>query len=153
MRRSHNVLIDDEGGPIGGSWSFDTENRKKLPRSLSPPEAMLTDWVRHNDGLDSGYVGALGGHGGDTVQPYPTTHEVRYRGWIAFSRHVYAVSATTRTRSTTATISGSHSLLSPLLNVGLLTPHIVVERTLEAASSEDGENALPSTRSRDFFAR
>ena len=30
MRRKFNILIDNEGKPIGGKWSFDEENRKKL---------------------------------------------------------------------------------------------------------------------------
>ena len=32
MRRKFNILIDNEGKPIGGKWSFDEENRKKLPK-------------------------------------------------------------------------------------------------------------------------
>ena len=34
MRRKFNILIDNEGKPIGGKWSFDDENRKKISRNL-----------------------------------------------------------------------------------------------------------------------
>ena len=34
MRRKFNILIDNEGKPIGGKWSFDEENRKKLPKDI-----------------------------------------------------------------------------------------------------------------------
>ena len=37
MRRSHRVLMD-EGGPAGGRWTFDRENRKRLPARLRLPE-------------------------------------------------------------------------------------------------------------------
>lgn len=36
QRRRLNVLLDDDGEPRGGKWSFDTENRKKLPRGYTP---------------------------------------------------------------------------------------------------------------------
>ena len=36
MRRSHDILLDDEG-PVGGQWNYDSENRKKLPKSVLPP--------------------------------------------------------------------------------------------------------------------
>ncbi|WP_405472442.1 cryptochrome/photolyase family protein [Paenarthrobacter ilicis] len=35
QRRRLDILLDD-GQPVGGRWSFDTENRKKLPRGYSP---------------------------------------------------------------------------------------------------------------------
>ena len=31
------ILVDAEGAPAGGRWSFDEDNRKKLPKSIQPP--------------------------------------------------------------------------------------------------------------------
>jgi deoxyribodipyrimidine photolyase-related protein len=36
QRKRLNVLIEN-GKPIGGKWSFDPENRKKMPATLVPP--------------------------------------------------------------------------------------------------------------------
>ena len=36
QRRRLDILVDD-GKPVGGKWSFDPENRKKLPRGYTPP--------------------------------------------------------------------------------------------------------------------
>ncbi|QYF74157.1 cryptochrome/photolyase family protein [Cryobacterium sp. PAMC25264] len=36
QRRRLDILVVD-GKPVGGKWSFDTENRKKLPRGYTPP--------------------------------------------------------------------------------------------------------------------
>ena len=33
QRKRFDILIDDDGNPKGGKWSFDDENRKKLPKS------------------------------------------------------------------------------------------------------------------------
>ena len=38
QRQNLGILVDAEGQPEGGQWSFDAENRKKLPRDLVPPE-------------------------------------------------------------------------------------------------------------------
>ncbi|ANP71928.1 cryptochrome/photolyase family protein [Cryobacterium arcticum] len=40
QRRRLDILVDD-GKPVGGKWSFDTENRKKLPRGYTPPAVGL----------------------------------------------------------------------------------------------------------------
>ena len=37
QRKKHNILVRD-GKPVGGKWSFDEDNRKKLPKGLIPPE-------------------------------------------------------------------------------------------------------------------
>jgi deoxyribodipyrimidine photolyase-related protein len=36
MRRKTGLLMDGDG-PVGGRWNFDAENRKRLPKGISPP--------------------------------------------------------------------------------------------------------------------
>lgn len=36
QRRRFKLLLDADGDPVGGRWSFDAENRKKLPRGYTP---------------------------------------------------------------------------------------------------------------------
>lgn len=36
QRRRFGLLLDADGEPVGGKWSFDAENRKKLPRGYTP---------------------------------------------------------------------------------------------------------------------
>ena len=38
QRKKRNILIEKEDQPVGGKWSFDTENRKKYPKGKTPPE-------------------------------------------------------------------------------------------------------------------
>ena len=37
QRRRLGILVDDDGEPEGGRWSFDADNRKKLPAGVAPP--------------------------------------------------------------------------------------------------------------------
>lgn len=38
QRKRLQVLVTEEGKPLGGKWSFDAENRKKLPKDIVLPE-------------------------------------------------------------------------------------------------------------------
>ena len=37
-RRRLDILVEDDDKPTGGQWSFDEDNRKKLPKDVSVPE-------------------------------------------------------------------------------------------------------------------
>jgi deoxyribodipyrimidine photolyase-related protein len=41
QRKSQNILMSDQG-PLGGKYSFDTENRKKIPKGLHIPPHVLS---------------------------------------------------------------------------------------------------------------
>ncbi|MDG2265542.1 MAG: cryptochrome/photolyase family protein, partial [Candidatus Marinimicrobia bacterium] len=43
QRRRFNILMDKKN-PIGGKWSYDTENRKKLPRGINIPNITTTKY-------------------------------------------------------------------------------------------------------------
>jgi deoxyribodipyrimidine photolyase-related protein len=51
QRRRLGILVDDDGKPTGGHWSFDADNRKKLPRSITPPEVPAPTRTRHVEDL------------------------------------------------------------------------------------------------------
>ena len=38
-RKKLNILMEKNGSPTGGKWSFDEENRRKLPKDISKPAA------------------------------------------------------------------------------------------------------------------
>ena len=40
VRKKLNILVDKDQKPIGGKWSFDDENRKKIPKGLDIPSLL-----------------------------------------------------------------------------------------------------------------
>ena len=111
QRKRLGVLIDDQGGPVGGRWSFDADNRKKLPKGITVPKApsidLPVDHLSAQQWLDTFLKDRLAGFG-------------TYEDAISSQHRVMW-----------------HSVLTPMLNLGLLTPQQVLNRTLEVADSRE----------------
>ncbi len=134
QRRRLNVLIEPDGTPTGGRWSYDTENRRKLPKDYREPPLPTVATSRHDADVRTliechfaHHPGGLGvlfvpfDHGG--AQAW-LDHFLRFR-LEDFGPYEDALSADLDVLQ--------HSLLSPLLNIGLLSPADVVEQTLAHA--------------------
>jgi deoxyribodipyrimidine photolyase-related protein len=137
QRRRLDILVDD-GEPVGGRWSFDTENRKKLPRGHTPPPVAFPDRDRHVAESIAWVADEFSGAPGDPgTFTWPTTHaqaEAHLADFVAerlelFGPYEDALSAEHR--------FVYHSLLTPMLNIGLLTPDQVVDAVLTAAEERD----------------
>ena len=134
------LLLSRDGKPRGGKWSFDAENRKKLPKNVHPPELPISDGGENaREVIElvrthfSDHPGNLDGFN------WPTTRRSALY-WLRkfleerldqFGPYEDAISS----RSDTV----FHSVLSPLLNLGLITPGEVVKAAIEHAD----RNAVP----------
>ncbi|NQW07953.1 MAG: cryptochrome/photolyase family protein, partial [Candidatus Pelagibacter sp.] len=47
VRRKSVILMGADGTPIGGKWSFDDENRNKLPKDISAPKLPKINETKH----------------------------------------------------------------------------------------------------------
>ena len=138
QRKRLGVLLNDEGGPLGGRWSFDADNRKKLPKGITVPEeprcAPSLFVLSARQQLAEETLPRLGS--ADDFA-YPVSHadaeawldrflEVRFQQFGAYED---AISTQHRVMW--------HGVLTPMLNIGLLTPQQVLDRTLARAESGD----------------
>ena len=125
------ILVEPDGRPLGGKWSYDADNRKKLPRNVTPPDVPWTTGDGHVEDVVEVVGRNFGHHPGDASDfCWPTTREQALE-WLddfiakrleSFGPYEDALS----TRSQTV----YHSLLSPFLNLGLLTPAEVVDKVV-----------------------
>lgn len=140
QRRRLDVLMDGDG-PLGGRWSFDAENRKKLPRGHAVPEVPAT--VRHpavDDAIDwvrDRFPDAPGDPG---LFRWPTSHEEAEAAYDDFLVHRFAGFGPYEDAISAQHPFVHHSLVSPALNIGLLDPHDVLARALD----HEGEVPLAS---------
>ncbi len=130
--------MDKDGKPAGERWSFDADNRKKLPRNLQPPVLDAAEQSRHVAPVVQLVEHEFPQHPGSAADFWWPTRRAEALTWLDrflaerlenFGPYEDAMSQ----RSDTL----YHSLLSPLLNLGLLTPDEVIERALDYTRSHD----------------
>ena len=136
QRKRMGILLNEDGSPTGGQWSFDESNRKPMPKKgwleiPADPGSRATDYTREAVAYTERNFPDHFGRAADFN--YPVSHasaeawfekflEQRFR---LFGDYEDAIAADERVLF--------HSVLTPMLNVGLLTPQKVTDRALEFA--------------------
>lgn len=130
QRKDFNILVAD-GKPVGGKWSFDTQNRKKMPGSLVIPEIWtprsntyvdqakkyVEDNFAKNPGITDNFV-------------YPVTFSQAKSWYEDFLHKRLKHFGDYQDAFEKKEVFTFHSLISPLLNTGLLTPDFVIKQAV-----------------------
>ena len=136
QRRRMGVLLEEDGSPSGGRWSFDTENRKKLPRGQVLPEpfslAPCAEVEEARRWVAERFPEALGT--GENFS-YPTSREEALAAMDVFFKERFELFGIYEDAISRRARVMFHSVLTPMLNIGLLTPDEVVRGALAAAES------------------
>lgn len=142
QRKRLKILVDDENKPVGGKFSFDTENRKKLPKNFIEPinlEFTEGEFVQEakkyvdknfadNYGLVENFNYAIDFKDAKKVLENFLENKLENFG-------IYEDSIAQEFDFI------NHSILTPYLNIGLLTPKYVVRETLKYA--KDNSKTIP----------
>ena len=139
QRKSLGILLEGADSPSGGQWSFDADNRKRYPKAKLPPHvdfppnrAQSKFVADEMENLFANNPGVL-----DPERSFPLTHD-QARQWLdQFLEDRFMEFGAYEDAIVDRQSFLHHSLLSPLLNVGLLTPGEVVARALEFAGEHD----------------
>lgn len=139
QRLKRNTLIEDEGQPRGDKWSFDGDNRKKYPKDKTPPSIQFPDkdsfWKEALEYIDQYFPNNLGQVSQDPL--YPTSHgtskawlgqffEYRFHGFGDYEDAIVKNEAYLH-----------HSILTPMMNVGLISPMAVINSAIKYADDND----------------
>ncbi len=139
QRIKHRILVDTDNKPVGGQWSFDEENRKRYPANAVAPmlPRMLVShhWqeaVKYvNETFDNPYSLTLGEF------RYPITREEASEWFDRFLEQRLRDFGVYEDAIVKGELALHHSVLTPMLNIGLLTPREVVDKTLQYANVND----------------
>jgi deoxyribodipyrimidine photolyase-related protein len=139
QRLSRNILLQQDKKPTGGKWTFDAENRLKYPKAKKPPETkflpvnefyseavtyVLEHFPNNYGNLDSNYV-------------YPTTH-IESKSWLhTFFDSKFAEFGNYEDAIVNYENILHHSVLTPMLNVGLLSPQYIIDEALNYAAHHE----------------
>lgn len=140
QRQRLDVLIESDGDPAGGQWSFDEDNRRKLPSKALPqlPELPQVNQTQVEEqavhSVQSSFEDAPG-----TLEKilYPTDFEGADRWLDDFLAQRLAQFGPYEDAMEPGQNWLYHSVLTPMLNIGLLTPEIVLTRTLEHVAEHE----------------
>lgn len=141
QRKKLNILMEADNEPKGGKWTFDTENRKKYPKGKTPPSLQFPNtnkyWkeaVEYVESKFSDYPGEL------SESPF---YPVDFKGakeWLQqffeFRFYDFGVYEDAILKHESFL---NHSVISPLLNSGLLNPLEVIDEALQFGR----ENEIP----------
>lgn len=139
QRRRLDVLMEGDQ-PQGDRWSFDEDNRKKVPKKLLGEIPELLKLKRDTFDREAvQYVNErFASHPGSVDSLYyPTTHAAAKRWLQHFLEHRFERFG----EYEDAIVEGEswlwHSMLTPALNIGLLTPDQIVKAAVKFARQHD----------------
>lgn len=125
------ILLNHQGRPEGGKWSYDSENRKKIPKGLRLPDQPE---VAHNATTLNAMreiAEMFPDNPGNAMALWLPTDRLGAIDWLnRFVGERLSGFGTYEDAMTRRSDLLFHSALSPLLNVGLLTPREVINAAL-----------------------
>lgn len=139
QRISRNILVDNQSKPLGEKWTFDDDNRLKYPKGKSAPQfesPKMNDFYKEafNYTLDY-FPNNYGDLNEDFIYPCnfkdskAFLHDFLNNRFKDFGAYEDALVEKEHILH--------HSVLSPLLNVGLISPQLVIDETLNYAAKND----------------
>lgn len=134
QRKRMNILLEEDNSPVGGRWSFDTENRAKLPKKHVPPpepRARRNDFI--TDAIQSVEKDFPKNPGSLAHFRWPVTRSTA-KAWLdRFIEDRLENFGTYEDAISTEFSTIYHSAITPMLNIGLLDPQHVIDRVIAHA--------------------
>jgi deoxyribodipyrimidine photolyase-related protein len=123
------VLVDGNLKPKGGKWSFDDENRKKLPKDILLPNNPKAQNTTHTITLAPIIEKEFKSHPGTTANFWlPTTRsgaDIWLNNFIKNKLNLFGDYEDAVSKRSNILF---HSALSPLINIGLISPNQILEK-------------------------
>ena len=141
QRKRYNILMNDDGSPVGEKWSFDHENRKRFPKNMEAPEIPAIDYqddifVKHKNHILSRY--SLNPGTMDAFN-YPVTRKQAFESFHLFLEQRLTNFGAYEDAIVKSESTLFHSVITPYLNIGLITPDEVIKGILDFSSN----NSVP----------
>jgi len=149
QRKRLNILLDKEGKPLGGKWTFDTDNRKKYPKGKTPPNIYFPKvnqyWKEAIEYTEKHFGNNPGKISDNPIYPIDHTQsEDWFVQFLDYRFHEFGIYEDAIVKQQSYL---HHSILSPLLNNGLLLPKHVIKKSLSFAEN----NNIPINSTEGFI--
>jgi deoxyribodipyrimidine photolyase-related protein len=132
-RKRLNILLAAKGKPQGGQWSFDVENRKKAPKVLTNKDLLTHTPGTHLNDVIKIVDKQFPDHPGSNENFWlPTDRKGALKALKHFLTHHISDFGSYQDAITPRAPFLYHSIISPMVNAGLLTPEEVVNEAIKA---------------------
>jgi deoxyribodipyrimidine photolyase-related protein len=135
QRKQRNILLEKDGKPVGGKWTFDADNRQKFPKKEKVPELKLQNentyvaeakrYVQQHFPENYGTINTpclFVATFTDAEQWLDDFLKTRFEKFGIYEDAIVAKETVLH-----------HSVLTPMLNIGLLQPQQIIDKALAAA--------------------
>lgn len=132
QRKKLGILLNEDGSPVGGKWTFDTENRLKYPTTKIPPKVNFPSENRYYKEAVK-YVNEFFSDNYGEINKsfiYPNNFDESKKWFNEFLEKRFSEFGSYEDAIVAKEYILHHSVLTPMLNTGLLTPKYLVEKTL-----------------------
>lgn len=130
QRKKWNILVTEKQEPVGGKWSYDADNRKKYPKGKTPPKIQCLE--KNSCDLEAEkYIEELySDNYGELGQKYASTFSEARLMLQDFLENRLDEFGVYEDAMIAEESYLHHSILTPMLNNGLLTPSYVIDTTI-----------------------
>ncbi len=139
QRRRLNVLMEGDE-PRGGKWSFDEDNRKKVPKKLLeeiPHLPIRTPDAIEVEARNSVLEDFADNYGSLDDIIWPSSHYAAAEWLECFLRERFEQFGAYEDAIVEGEALLWHSALTPMLNIGLLTPHQILQAVQDHLDAHD----------------
>lgn len=138
QRKRIGLLMNGENKPVGGKWSYDDQNRKKLPKKYPVPSLKSISHPPIVERVKSLVDQLFEDHPGSTSNFWlPTTREMALQWVNGFFAERFKDFGPYEDAIDTQHPFMFHSVLSPLMNAGLINPLEIVDMAVKVAVEYD----------------
>ena len=130
FRQKYDILMKNDN-PIGGKWSFDTENRKPFPQNYKESYKVKTNNSVYVKEAINYIKKNFPDNPGTTNFYLPIDFKGAKKHLNGFFKMRFKTFGPYEDAVNKDIFLGSHSLLSPLMNIGLLTPEFVMTEAIK----------------------
>ena len=152
QRKKMAILLDENNKPLGGKWSMDADNRKKIPKGYRTPQIEFPQCDEFLEEAIS-YVNRHFGNNPGQLKPDEGSYPWAWtrKGAKFLLDHFMDTRLETFGEYEDAMPAAEnflqHSVLSPMLNIGLITPQDI----LIAFQNKIAHNSIPLNSSEGFI--
>ena len=139
QRKRLNILIDFENNPVGGKWTYDIDNRKKYPKGMIAPSINKVEPSKHwEEAVEYTQTNFPSNPGQLTNQPPYPIDPIQTQNWFEdFLENRFKDFGTYEDAIVKKETILNHSVLTPMMNIGLITPLSIISKSIAFAENND----------------